>query len=188
MCRLCGVVCQCWFFIPCGLPGFLSCPCCCCCWPRPGPVIPLPRPPNRPENIKRNFKFQVENIIFIFLQAVINTGAYDELPPTSATPSSSFALLLVLLGASTATALGHHILLHHVDDLVWDSQILNGASSDVALGHPPEFVSILSEGNKWWSQHWKSLSWTNSEHLSGLFRWEGSLSLSSLIKKQSLRL
>lgn len=78
---------------------------------------------------------------------MINTGAYDELPPTSAAPSSSFALLLVLLGASTATTLGHHILLHHVDDLVWDSQILNGASSDVALGHPPEFVSILRGTN-----------------------------------------
>lgn len=66
-------------------------------------------------------------------------------PLTSACSSSSFPLLFVLLGASTAAALRHHLLLHHVDDLVWDSQILDGASSDVALGHSPELISILSE-------------------------------------------
>lgn len=44
--RLCCIAHQCWFFIPCGFPVFLSCGC--CCWPRPGPVIPLPRLPNTP--------------------------------------------------------------------------------------------------------------------------------------------
>lgn len=66
-------------------------------------------------------------------------------PLTSASSSSSFALLFVLLGAPTSAALRHHLLLHHVDDLVWDSKILDGASSDVALRHPPELISILSE-------------------------------------------
>lgn len=60
----------------------------------------------------------------------------------SASSSSSFALLFVLLGPSTPTALRHHLLLHHVNDLVGDSQILDGASSDVALRHPPELISI----------------------------------------------
>lgn len=64
---------------------------------------------------------------------------------TSASSSSSFALLFVLLGAPTSAALRDHLLLHHVDDLVWDSQIFDGASSDVALRHPPELISILSE-------------------------------------------
>lgn len=70
---------------------------------------------------------------------------HDLFPLTSASSSSSFALLFVLLGPSTPTALRHHLLLHHVNDLVGDSQILDGASSDVALRHPPELISILSE-------------------------------------------
>lgn len=64
---------------------------------------------------------------------------------TSATSSSSLALHFVLLGAPTSTALRHHLLLDHVDDLVWDSQVLDGASSDITLRHPPKLISILSE-------------------------------------------
>lgn len=74
------------------------------------------------------------------------SGPSDEqrvFPLTSAGSSSSFALLFVLLSASTPAALRHHLLLHHVDDLVWDSQVLDGASSDVALRHPPKLISIL---------------------------------------------
>lgn len=77
-------------------------------------------------------------------QMPLQQGAF---PHTSASSSSSFALLFVLLGASTSATLRHHLLLHHVDDFVWDSQILDGASSDVALRHPPELISILSEGS-----------------------------------------
>lgn len=62
---------------------------------------------------------------------------------TSASSSPSFALLLVLLGTSTSSALWQNIFLYHVNDLIGDSQILDGASSDVAFGHSPEFVSIL---------------------------------------------
>lgn len=65
-------------------------------------------------------------------------------PLTSTGSSSSFTLLLVLLGASTSSALWQDFLLHHVNDLIRDPQILDGASSDVAFRHSPEFVSILS--------------------------------------------
>lgn len=65
-------------------------------------------------------------------------------PLASAGSSSSFALLLVLLGASTPSALWQNLLLHHVNDLIRDPQILDGASPDVAFRHSPEFVSILS--------------------------------------------
>ena len=62
---------------------------------------------------------------------------------SSCTASSALALLLVLLHAPAPAALGHHLLLHHVDDLVWDTQVLDGAAPDVALWHPPKLVTIL---------------------------------------------
>lgn len=63
---------------------------------------------------------------------------------TSASAAApALALLLVLLHAPAPAALGHHLLLHHVDDLVWDAQVLDGAASDVALWHPPKLVTIL---------------------------------------------
>ena len=58
-------------------------------------------------------------------------------------PHPAALLLLLLLRATAATALGHHLLLDHVDDLVRDAQVLDGAAADVALGHPPEFVASL---------------------------------------------
>lgn len=67
-----------------------------------------------------------------------------ELHLTSASSSSSaFSLLFILLHAAPATALGHHLLFHHVDDFVGDPQVFDRASSDVAFGHPPELISIL---------------------------------------------
>lgn len=66
---------------------------------------------------------------------------------TSARSPSPFALLFVLLGASSPPTLWHHLLLDHVDDLIWDSQILDSASSDVALRHSPELISILWKGS-----------------------------------------
>lgn len=57
-------------------------------------------------------------------------------------PHPSALLLLLLLQATAATALGHHLLLDHVDDLVGDAQVLNGAAANVALRHPPEFVPV----------------------------------------------
>lgn len=58
------------------------------------------------------------------------------------TPHASALLLLLLLQATAATALGHHLLLDHVDDLIRDTQVLDGAATDVALGHPPKLVPI----------------------------------------------
>lgn len=52
------------------------------------------------------------------------------------------ALLSLLLQATTATALGRHLLLDCVDDLIGDAQVLDGAAADVALGHQPEIVSV----------------------------------------------
>lgn len=63
---------------------------------------------------------------------------------SSSTPHTTALLLLLLLQATAATALGHHLLLDHVDDLVRDAEVLDGAATDVTLGHPPEFVPILS--------------------------------------------
>ena len=54
----------------------------------------------------------------------------------SATPASSAA------AASTAASLADHVLLDHVNDLVGDPEVLDGAASDVALGHPPELVAV----------------------------------------------
>lgn len=62
---------------------------------------------------------------------------------SSSTPHTTALLLLLLLQATAATALGHHLLLDHVDDLVRDAEVLDGAATDVTLGHPPEFVPIL---------------------------------------------
>lgn len=63
--------------------------------------------------------------------------------PTSASAAHAAAfLLLLLLRPSSATALGG-LFPHHVDDLIGDAQVLNGAATDVALGHPPELVTIL---------------------------------------------
>lgn len=74
----------------------------------------------------------------------MNPNSCPQLYRTSACAAApALALLFVLLHAPTATALGHHLLLHHVDDLIWDTQVLNGAASDVALWHPPELVTIL---------------------------------------------
>lgn len=61
---------------------------------------------------------------------------------TSAGASSSFALLFILLGPPSATPFRHHLLFDHVDDLIRDSEILDCASSDVTLRHPPELISI----------------------------------------------
>lgn len=58
------------------------------------------------------------------------------------TPHASALLLLLLLQAAAATALSHHLLLDHVDDLIGDTQVLDGAATDVALGHPPKLVPI----------------------------------------------
>lgn len=57
-------------------------------------------------------------------------------------PHSAALLLLLLLQATAAAALGHHLLLDHVDDLIRDAQVLDGAAADVALRHPPEFVPV----------------------------------------------
>ena len=67
-------------------------------------------------------------------------------PTSPGAPHPSALLLLLLLQATAATALGHHLLLDHVDDLVGDAQVLNGAAANVALRHPPEFVPVLQEG------------------------------------------
>jgi len=47
------------------------------------------------------------------------------------------------LAIATAATLGYHFLLHHVDDLVRDAQVLDCAASNVAFRHPPELVTIL---------------------------------------------
>ena len=54
---------------------------------------------------------------------------------TTAAPASSTA-------ASSASALADDVLLHHVDDLIRDAEVLDGAAADVALGHPPELVPV----------------------------------------------
>jgi len=44
---------------------------------------------------------------------------------------------------TTAFALWHHLLLHHVNYLVWYPQILDRAATDVAFWHAPEPITIL---------------------------------------------
>lgn len=57
-------------------------------------------------------------------------------------PHASALLLLLLLQATTTAALGHHLLLDHVNDLVGDAQVLDGAAADIALWHPPKLVPV----------------------------------------------
>lgn len=66
------------------------------------------------------------------------------LTSASATDATSF-LLLLLLHPTTATAFGDHFFFHHVDDLIRNAQVFDGAATDVTFRHPPEFVSILSK-------------------------------------------
>lgn len=61
-----------------------------------------------------------------------------------ATDATSF-LLLLLLHPATATAFGDHFFFHHVNDLIRNTQVFDGAATDVTFRHPPEFVSILSK-------------------------------------------
>lgn len=155
-CRWACVFCQCWFFIPWGLPGFLSC----CCWPRPAPPMPRPRPPNTPAVAQLGLiKTYVTNLdqkdsLGKCVPAEkehkqqMTLVSREHFSFTSANASPSFALLFVLLSATTTTSLWQHLLLYHINDLIRDSQILDGAASDVTLGHPPEFISILLESKK----------------------------------------
>lgn len=82
------------------------------------------------------------------LLRLASAGAWDpaSAPATKHTsPSAAQAaalLLFLLLQTPAPAALGHHLLLDHVDDLVWDAQVLDGAAADVALGHPPELVPV----------------------------------------------
>lgn len=66
-------------------------------------------------------------------------------PTSPSAPHASALLLLLLLQATAATALGHHLLLDHVNDLVGDAQVLDGAAADIALWHPPKLVPVLCE-------------------------------------------
>lgn len=77
-----------------------------------------------------------------------SAGAWDpaSAPATKhtspSTPHATAFLLLLLLQTTTTTTFSHHLFLDHVDDLIRDAQILDGAASDVALWHPPELVSV----------------------------------------------
>lgn len=62
-------------------------------------------------------------------------------PVLAATPLVAAASLVVHLGPVALLLL--RLLLHHVDHLVRDAQVLDGAAADVALGHPPEPVAVL---------------------------------------------
>lgn len=53
--------------------------------------------------------------------------------------------LMIHVGAIALLLLG--ILLNHVDHLVRDPQIFNGAAADIAFGHFPEFVAIFGCAN-----------------------------------------
>lgn len=54
---------------------------------------------------------------------------------------ASAFLLLLLLRSPSPTAFGS-LLPNHVDDLIRDAKVLDGAASDVAFGHPPELVAV----------------------------------------------
>ena len=71
---------------------------------------------------------------------LISAGPWD--PSSPCTPRAMAILSLLLLQAPTATALGRHLLLDRVGDLIGDAQVLDVAAGDVALGHQPEFVPV----------------------------------------------
>lgn len=61
-----------------------------------------------------------------------------------ATNATTF-LLFLLLHPTTAPAFGDYLFFHHINDLIRNTQVFDGAATDVTFRHPPEFVSILSK-------------------------------------------
>ena len=56
---------------------------------------------------------------------------------------SASPLSAASLAVAASPALADHLLLHHVDHLVRDPQVLDGRAAHIALGHPPELVTVL---------------------------------------------
>merc|ERR1719373_622149 len=68
---------------------------------------------------------------------------------TSATTTSSASTSR----SSTTSSLAGDVLLHHVYDLVRDSEVLDGAAPDVTLGHPPELVPVPTSADHSFTLH-----------------------------------
>lgn len=80
------------------------------------------------------------------VQVSLPSPPHPHRDPTSASATHASAfLLLLLLRSSSPAALGS-LFPHHVNDLIRDTQVLDGAASDVALRHPPELVTVLWRG------------------------------------------
>ena len=84
------------------------------------------------------------------LRAFRMTSEQERTAKGQLTPSwtSSSASSSTTFGVSATFGLHGNFLFHHIDDLIRDSEVLDGAASDVALGHSPETVTILLRTKK----------------------------------------
>ena len=83
-------------------------------------------------------------LLFIFLHnSLLTEHKQCFTSPARTTAASSCTWATTTPHLTTTPALWHHLLLHHVDNLIWDPQVLDGAAANVALRHAPEPVTIL---------------------------------------------
>ena len=85
-------------------------------------------------------------LLFIFLHnSLLTEHKQCFTSPARTTAASSCTWATTTPHLTTTPALWHHLLLHHVDNLIWDPQVLDGAAANVALRHAPEPVTILHD-------------------------------------------
>lgn len=63
-----------------------------------------------------------------------------------ATTASTLAAAATLVQLRPIPRFSLHVLLHHVDHLVRNAQILDRTATDVTFGHSPKFIAILCRG------------------------------------------
>lgn len=94
-------------------------------------------------------------VCWVYLQSYLKQLKNHQLKlyqPKTALASSRRSVPLVLTASSSLLLPGllilhQSLLFDHVDDFVRNSQILDGAAADIALGHPPELVAVPRRAN-----------------------------------------
>lgn len=113
--------------------------------------------------MKRAHAFFLHSLLFLFfiLEGAIALASLLECI-TIATgiaallPAALLTIVLLVAAALHLLPIARFdlcIFLHHIDDLVRNSQILDGAAPDVAFRHTPKFIAILQRTNKKKKQH-----------------------------------
>lgn len=73
------------------------------------------------------------------------SGLRSPLPKVSSgSRPTSLSLRILII---TAPILNHGLLFDHVNNFVWNSEIFNSTTSDIAFWHPPKLITILKGFN-----------------------------------------